>query len=577
MFSTLSDSQREIVFNKSGKFVVRACPGSGKTYCVGARLARLIHVWEKKQEGIAVLSFTNVAWQEIEKKCNENFCISKIPYPHFLGTIDSFVNKYIFLPFGHLILGCKGRPILVGEPHGTWTGGKYDRDPNRYFDICSFDIDGNLIPTGSMQAFGFSWRNKDGSINGNVLNLEKAKKALLRTGYANQSDANYFAMKILEKYPSIAKAIAVRFPYLIVDEAQDTSDIQMKIIEILIENGVNEVMLVGDPDQAIFEWNDARPELLTKKYIEWKNSVVLNENRRSSQNICDFTFGISSLGNASISVSERVKEFAHQPKIITYNGNLPQIVSDFIEECRKYGINVTKESTAIIYRSKNIINEVFGIPEIAFGTNVWIDKHTREFAKGKFLYDNGRFKEGFKIIERVLLKTLNSLSHCSENDISDAITRMGFVNFKSQIYAFINLLPKTNISIGKWVAVANKVLKENNCAFELHVHTEGLQYSFPQLFLNEDKQIVEKEYRYGTVHSVKGETFDATLLILKKKGLGAYYKAMLNKNVLISENEELRIAYVGMTRPRKILVIAVPDDENKRAWENRLRTQLFLY
>ena len=65
MFRTLSDNQREIVFNKSGKFVVRACPGSGKTYCVSARLARLIHNWEKKHERIAVLSFTNVAWQEI--------------------------------------------------------------------------------------------------------------------------------------------------------------------------------------------------------------------------------------------------------------------------------------------------------------------------------------------------------------------------------------------------------------------------------------------------------------------------------------------------------------------------------
>ena len=42
-----------------------------------------------------------------------------------------------------------------------------------------------------MQAFGFSWRNKDGSINGNVVNLERAKKALLKSGYANQSDANY--------------------------------------------------------------------------------------------------------------------------------------------------------------------------------------------------------------------------------------------------------------------------------------------------------------------------------------------------------------------------------------------------
>ncbi len=156
MFSTLSDSQKEIVFNKSGKFVVRACPGSGKTYCVGARLARLIHAWGKDHEGIAVLSFTNVAWQEIEKKCSEKFNIGKISYPHFLGTIDSFVNKYIFLPFGHLILGCKGRPTLVGEPHGTWSGGKYDRDPNKHFDICSFDIEDNLIPTGNAQAFEFS-------------------------------------------------------------------------------------------------------------------------------------------------------------------------------------------------------------------------------------------------------------------------------------------------------------------------------------------------------------------------------------------------------------------------------------
>ena len=398
----------------------------------------------------------------------------------------------------------------------------------------------------------------------------KAKKALLKEGYANQSDANYFAMKILEKYPSIAKTIAVRFPYLIVDESQDTSDIQMRIIDLLIENGLSEVMLVGDPDQAIFEWNDARPELLTQKYNDWNNSIVLNENRRSSQNICSFTFGISSLDNASISMNEQVRKFAHQPKIITYNGNLPQIVSDFIEECQQHGINVSKESTAIIYRSKSIVNDVFGIPEIVYGTTVWVDSHTREFAKGKFLYDNGRFKDGFKIIERVLLKTINNLSYCSEKDIDDAAAKMGFITFKSQIHEFINFLPKTDTLIGEWAAAANKILETNECGFELCVHKDGLRCSFPQLFLNEDKQIVEKKYRYGTVHSVKGETFDAALLILKKKGLGAYYKTILNNNILIADSEELRIAYVGMTRPRKVLVIAVPDDENKRAWENKL-------
>ena len=71
MFETLSNKQREIVFDKTGKFVVRACPGSGKTFCVSARLSRLILGWEKDYEGIAALSFTNVAWQEIEKKYSD--------------------------------------------------------------------------------------------------------------------------------------------------------------------------------------------------------------------------------------------------------------------------------------------------------------------------------------------------------------------------------------------------------------------------------------------------------------------------------------------------------------------------
>ena len=72
------------------------------------------------------------------------------------------------------------------------------------------------------------------------------------------------------------------------------------------------------------------------------------------------------------------------------------------------------------------------------------------------------------------------------------------------------------------------------------------------------------------MHSVKGETFEAVLLILKTKGIGSAYKTLLNKNISISVSEELRIAYVGMTRPSKILVIAVPNDDNKDAWENKL-------
>lgn len=562
MFESLSNKQREIVFDKSGKFVVRACPGSGKTYCVSARLARLILDWEKEYEGIAAVSFTNVAWQEIEKKYYEEFRVGdKVSFPHFLGTIDSFINKSIFLPFGHLILKCNCRPTLVGEPHGIWTG-KYFSDS--LFDNISYNTDGTFYAINE-RIMPKNWLNNTAII--------RSKRNINTGGFATQSDANYFAMKILEGFPQIAKAIAFRFPYLIVDEAQDTSDIQMRIIDLLIANGLNQVMLVGDPDQAIFEWNDARPDLLNKKFNDWgKNSVVLNENRRSSQRICDFTFNISSLAEPSTAIGNEVKDFEHQPKVILYNNNLPQLVTDFIEECNQNGIVVSEKSVSVIYRSKNLINEIICIPEVPYNSSPWSthDNYTKDFAKGKFLYDNGDLKGGFKAIEKAILKQVEQLSFCSDDIIKKMIEKIGFAKFKSQVFSFINLLPKTDTTLGNWIEETNRKLTENNINFRLTITNAGINYTFNQVFLNESKKKYDRNYRLGTVHSVKGETFDATLLILRTKGVGKAYRTLLNQNISVSDNEELRIAYVGMTRPRKILVIAVPNQDSKTAWEIKM-------
>ena len=81
---------------------------------------------------------------------------------------------------------------------------------------------------------------------------------------------------------------------------------------------------------------------------------------------------------------------------------------------------------------------------------------------------------------------------------------------------------------------------------------------------------LDLDYKLGTVHSVKGETFEAVLLFLKKKGIGSYYKTMLKKGAQTSDEEELRIVYVAITRPKRLLTIAVPDKENLNTWENRL-------
>lgn len=562
MFDSLTEKQREIVFDKSGKFVVRACPGSGKTYCVSAKLSKLINEWNKPNQGIATLSFTNVAWQEIEKKYKEVFKPNAtIHYPHFLGTIDSFVNKYIFLPFGHLILKCNKRPILVGEPHGIWTGRFFSES---FFDNLSYDVNGNLYAL-SPRAMPPNWAN-NAQITG-------AKSRLIKAGFVNQSDANYFAMKILQQYPGIAKSVALRFPTLIVDEAQDTSEIQMNIIDLLIQNGLNEVMMVGDPDQAIFEWNDARPDLLLQKFNAWPDSTILNESRRSSQRICDFTYKVSSLAAASTAIDPAVQNLTFSPKVITYTtATLPAIVDTFVQECVAAGIEVNKKNIAVLYRSKNLINEIAGIAEIPFTAKVWSshNSYTKDFAKGKFLYDNGDFKKGFRLIEKAIVKLYNDLYYCRDEDIEALIDKFGFIKFRSTVFDFIKLLPPANGAIGTWVDQVNANFKTSNLEKELQVERSGRNITFQQLFLNENEIEAKFNYRLGTVHGAKGETFEATLLILKAKGIGAFYKTMLRNNTPISDSEELRIAYVGLTRPRQILVLAVPDEDNKTAWENKL-------
>ncbi|MBK8367068.1 MAG: UvrD-helicase domain-containing protein [Bacteroidetes bacterium] len=68
---------------------------------------------------------------------------------------------------------------------------------------------------------------------------------------------------------------------------------------------VENIMLIGDRDQAIFEWNNAKPELFDNKFNQW-DKIELNENRRSSQNICNVTCHLSSFPTSN-SINPDVK------------------------------------------------------------------------------------------------------------------------------------------------------------------------------------------------------------------------------------------------------------------------------
>lgn len=415
MFDSLSDKQKEIAYTRQGKFVVKACPGSGKTYSIAARFATKIIGHTHRSQGIATLSFTNVAWREIALEISKETDIPvPIQYPHFLGTIDSFINRFIFLPFGHLVMNCGKRPVLVGEPYGIWTG-KYFHDT--LFDNVSYDINDQIYAL-DPQNMPAKWKE-----NKHLKGIVTSKNRLIGAGYANQSDANYFALKVLQRFPTITKALVARFPVLLVDEAQDTTDIQMAIIDLLIGHGLSDVVLVGDPDQAIFEWNEAKPGLFIKKFNDWRdNSLELNENRRSSQHICDFTGELSSFDRVAEAINPEVKDYQFLPEIVIYDErSLQPLLDYFLGICKKHNVDIECDKVAILYRSRKFFQIIIGVPHVDRRQNPWIDgnNYTKDFAKGKYFYDRGDLKTGFRLIENAFLKILTGKNSCSKEDYED--------------------------------------------------------------------------------------------------------------------------------------------------------------
>ena len=93
------DAERREFLKSVSTVDVSACPGSGKTTLVVAKLAILTRKWKSSTRGICVLSHTNVAREEIEHRLGKTEIGQRLlSYPHFIDTIHGFVNRFLAIP-----------------------------------------------------------------------------------------------------------------------------------------------------------------------------------------------------------------------------------------------------------------------------------------------------------------------------------------------------------------------------------------------------------------------------------------------------------------------------------------------
>ena len=244
---------------------VSACPGSGKTTLIVAKLAILARKWPHRTKGLCVLSHTNVAREEISGRLGGTVVGQRLlAYPHFIGTIHGFVNRFLAQPW----LAANGyeSPTIDNEITTAYRRGalaasdywKVQSFLERKFSafeclrICSrdlsFDLCGKAFPASPSAP---SYR------------LAKcAVEAAAKAGYFCYDEMFVWADALLEDCPDVALWLRRRFPLVLLDEMQDTSGRQGGMLNAIFPRSCSEIVVqrVGDPNQAVFENPDSEPD-----------------------------------------------------------------------------------------------------------------------------------------------------------------------------------------------------------------------------------------------------------------------------------------------------------------------------
>jgi DNA helicase-2/ATP-dependent DNA helicase PcrA len=274
----LTDEQRNAVA-ESGHVCLVSCPGSGKTRVIVAKLLYCIESVKDTTRRTACITHTNAAADEIDSRLRE-ICFGDEDMYYEVATIHGFALQNIVRPFHQLLPEFRrGFTIVTSE---TEVYSKKAKELVHRFRLGGFALDeierierrpdGNPSPLqtlpSELQREWCSWLDQN--------------------AYVSLSEIVYHAGRLVSSYTHIASALASRFAWILVDEFQDSSPGQILILKKIHEYRRTTFFCVGDPNQSIYRFAGAAPELLTEfaDHIRANKGHRLTGNFRSSTNIC---------------------------------------------------------------------------------------------------------------------------------------------------------------------------------------------------------------------------------------------------------------------------------------------------
>lgn len=320
---------------------IKACPGSGKTTTLLAKLIILANRMPlENNQGICVLTHTNVAIDEIKSKLGNKADIL-FKYPNHFGTIQSFVDKFLAIPYYKQTWKrtirriddeavnnsiertyksklfeqkrCIYNQISDRLPKNIPFGQKtkiVDKLQLEFIKSIHFKFDDNLSPVfyrniNDNKALS---RNPDTDI---YSLLYDTRYSSFKNGVVSFSDAYVLAITYLKYHPKIKDSISKRFKYLFIDEMQDTDETQYQLIKQVFDEQQTIVQKFGDHHQSIYN-------KVTDTEIWSPNSPLeINGSKRFGENIAKILRTVCIENNSSLKANENIQSL--QPIMIVFD------------------------------------------------------------------------------------------------------------------------------------------------------------------------------------------------------------------------------------------------------------------
>ncbi|MFM5472016.1 UvrD-helicase domain-containing protein [Aeromonas veronii] len=556
----LSIEQHAAVYY-NGNVYVTACPGSGKTRALTARIAKGVEELKHKNNKVLAVTFTNRAADEIKTRLEENYTIES--GRAWAGTIHSFVLEWIIRPYA-----------------------SYSAMLNSGYSIADeFETRRILNKLKADKGLGIFYEvnttfNRQGVVENRNVRAKEVEQEYRQILYSRKKidfdQSLYLAFQLMETFPEIAQTLSYIFTHICVDEVQDTQDLQYAILAKIFNESHKKpsLFIVGDENQAIYGGIGGKSLSLAELNAEFMGSNInhftFSDNYRSTQRLVDY-FSVFRGVQGGLSKSAHRNE---QGTISFFNQSvdkdrLAEVISELIKKELNNGTNendicvIAPRWALIRSMTKKLITL---LPQVKFDApalspfhgqqdNFWliVSKLILTDPSGRLLSARVRWANQLlnSLIEihhhtsdltaKKLLKIINSFH-------SD--TTVG-TEYLKECFEF--MLEELDIDLSH-----DSLLREQ---FELffdkatsNIENNNGQYEDTVValksFFKESSGIV-----VNSCHGVKGEEYKTVIAFGLLKGFVPHWNDIINQSVQVGQNAESKMLYVIASRAKEKLFL----------------------